>query len=111
MLDDDLENDATLGELEANVLTSGRDLAELGYSIKPLLWSNDYTPLTAILLLKQLDQHICSIIGEAFRSNCPNDVVLAKVFEVLRRIFGPLDPERVILSRLALVGDIAIEQL
>ena len=110
MLNDNFEDDATLCELKPNVLTCWGDLAELGHCVESLLWGNHYAPLTSVLLLQQLDQHVRRIVREALCTDCSDDVVLAEVFEVLRRVLSSLDPERVILRRFALVRYVSVEQ-
>ena len=52
LLYDNFENDATLRELEPNVLPCGCDLAQLGHRVKALLGRDHYPPLTAVLLLE-----------------------------------------------------------
>ena len=108
LLNDDLENDSALGELESNILASWSDLAELGNCVKSLLGCYDYTPLAAVLFLKELDQHISRIIGETFGSNRSNYVVFAEVLEVLICILRSLDPKRIVLCGLALVWYVSI---
>ena len=106
----DFKNDSTLGELETDILASWCDLTELGDRIESLLGCNDNTPLASILLLQELNQHVCRIVGESFRPNGSNYVVLAEVLEVLICVLRSLDPERIVLCRLALVGNVAIQQ-
>ena len=83
MLDDDLKDNTAFRELKSDVFSCRSDLAELCNSVKPLLGCDDHAPLTAILLLQELDQHIGSIVSKAFRSDRANNIVLAEVFEVL----------------------------
>ena len=85
-------------------------MTELSNCIKSLLWCNDNAPLTSVLLLKKLYQHISCIIGEAFCSYRANYIVLAKILEILRRILRSLDPERVVLRGLALVRNVTVQK-
>ena len=110
LLDDDFEDDATFGEFEADVLPCRRDLTQLGHCVKSLLRCYDDTPLAAVLLLKELDKHIRRIVAEAFGSYSCYDVVLAEVFEVLRRILRSLYPERIVLCWLALIRNLSVKQ-
>ena len=110
LLNDDLKNDSTLRELESDILACWSDLTELGNSVESLLGCNDNAPLTAVLLLQQLDQHVCGIIGKTFGSNGSNDVVFAEVFEVLICVLRSLNPEWIVLCRFTLVGNVSIEQ-
>ena len=109
LLDHDFKYDATLGEFEADVLTGWSYLTQLGYSIEPLLGSDNYSPLAPILFLKKLDKHICGIVRKAFCSNSGYNVVLAEVFEVLSGVFSTFDPKRIILAWLALVWNLSVQ--
>ena len=80
------------------------------HSVQSLLWSNDDSPLAAVALLQQLDEHVGRIICETFRCDGRYDVVLAKVFELLVSVLGPLDPKHVLLRGLALIRNIAVKQ-
>lgn len=110
LLDDDLENDSALSELKANVLASRSDLAQLGHCVQSLLRRDHNAPLAAVLLLQQLDQHVRRVVREASLADRADDVVLAEVFEVLSGVLGSFDPEGIVLSRLALVRDVSVEQ-
>ena len=110
LLDDDFEDDASLGELEADVLARRCDLAQLGHCVEPLLWCDDNAPLAAVLLLQKLDKHVRRIVAEAFCPYRRYNVVLAKVFEVLRSVLRSLDPKRIVLRRLTLIGNLTVQQ-
>lgn len=111
MLDDDLEDDAAFRELESNVLTRGGYLAQLRHGVQPLLGGNHDSPLAPILLLQELDQHICRVVREAFSPDRCDDIVLAKVFEVLIGVLGALDPKWVVLGGLALLRNLPVQQI
>ena len=110
LLDDNFEYDAALSEFKSDVLPSWSDLAQLSHCVQSLLRSNDNSPLAAVALLQQLDEHVGRIICETFRCDGRYDVVLAKVFELLVSVLGPFDPEHVLLRGLALIRNIAIKQ-
>ena len=110
LLDDNFEDDISFGEFESDVFARRCHLAELSYRVQSLLGCDHYTPLTSILFLQELDQHICRIVCKAFRSYGANNVVLAEIFEILSRVFSSFDPKRVILRRFALIWNISIKQ-
>ena len=110
MLNHDFKNYSTFCELKSDILASRGHLTQLSNCIKSLLGCNDHAPLTSVLLLEKLYQHISGIIGEAFGPYRSNYIVLAKILEILRRILGPLDPKRVVLGGFALVRNVAVQQ-
>lgn len=75
-----------------------------------MLGCDDDAPLAAVLFLQELDQHVGSIVREPLSSNRTDYVVLAEVFEVLSCVFSSLYPKGVILCRLALIWNLAIQQ-
>ena len=110
LLNHNFKNDSTFCKFKSYVFACRSDLAELGHCVQTLLWGDNHSPLATILLLQELDQHICRVIRKAFGTDSPNYVVLAEIFEVLCSIFGTFDPERVILSGFAFFWNFAVQK-